>query len=291
MVGVALLIGAIYVVQREFHNLKLADIRVALAAIPRHALIMSFGATVASYLVLTFYDRLGTMYAGHPVKYRREAFASFCAYALSHNLGFSAVSGAAVRYRLSSHWGLAPVQIAKVVGFCSLTFGLGGLVLGGWILWFEPGSIPFFSRILPSWAFYGIGTLMWAAVAAYVVVASVAGTIRLRGREFNLPDWRMAIVQVALASMDVAVTAAIFYTLLPPTPGLTFLRFLACYLACYSAGLLASLPGGIGVFDTAMLLGLKPYLPAPVILGAILIFRLYYYIIPLFLAGPLFAGK
>ena len=291
LLGVLLLVGAIYVVQREFQHLKLADIKLALAAIPRRSLMLSFAATVLSYMVLTFYDRLGTMYAGHPVKYRRVAFASFCAYALSHNLGFSAVSGAAVRYRLYSHWGLAPVQIAKVVGFCSLTFGLGGLVLGGWVLWFEPDSIPFFSRILPHWAFFGIGTLMWAGVAAYVVVSSVAGTIRLRGHEFNLPDWRMATVQVALASADVAVTAAIFYTLIPPTAGLTFLRFLACYLASYSAGLLASLPGGIGVFDTAMLLGLEPYLPAPVILGAILIFRLYYYVIPLFLAGTLFAGN
>ena len=59
------------------------------------------------------------------------AFASFCAYALSHNLGFAAVSGAAVRYRLYAHWGLTPVQIAKTVAFCSLTFGLGGMVLGG----------------------------------------------------------------------------------------------------------------------------------------------------------------
>ena len=95
----------------------------------------------------------------------------------------------------------------------------------------------------------------------------------------------MAILQVALASLDVAVTAAIFYALIPPTPGLTYLRFLACYLASYSAGLIANLPGGLGVFDTAMLLGLEPYLPPPVILGAILVFRLYYYIIPLFLAG------
>ena len=291
LLGVVLLAGAVFVVQHEFSHLKLTDIKLALAAIPHRALVISFGATVLSYVVLTFYDRLGTIYAGHPVKYRRVAFASFCAYALSHNLGFSAVSGAAVRYRLYSHWGLAPVQIAKVVGFCSLTFGLGGLVLGGWVLWFEPMSIPFFSRILPSWAFYSIGTLMWLTVGTYVAISSVAKTVRLRGHQFKLPTWRMAAVQVALASMDVAVTAAIFYTLLPPTPGLTYLRFLACYLASYSAGLLASLPGGIGVFDTAMLLGLEPYLSAPVILGAILIFRLYYYIIPLFLAGTLFASN
>ncbi len=291
LLGVLLLFGAIYVVQREFHSLKLADVRAALAAIPRQALMLAAGATVISYGVLTFYDRLGTIYAGHKVRYRRVAFASFCAYALSHNLGFAAVSGAAVRYRLYSHWGLTPVQIAKVVGFCSLTFGLGGLVLGGWILFFEPQSIPFFSGVLPRWAFPAIGSAMWLLVAAYVAVSRMAGHVRFRGHEFDLPGWRMAIVQVSLASLDVAVTAAIFYTLLPATHGLTYLRFLACYLASYSAGLLANLPGGIGVFDTAILLGLDSYLPAPVVLGAILVFRLYYYIIPLFLAGTMFAGN
>ena len=117
LLGVLLLFGAIYVVQREFHSLKLADIRASLAAIPSQALLLAAGATVVSYGVLTFYDRLGTIYAGHKVRYRRVAFASFCAYALSHNLGFAAVSGAAVRYRLYSHWGLTPVKIAKVVGF------------------------------------------------------------------------------------------------------------------------------------------------------------------------------
>ena len=45
------------------------------------------------------------------------------------------------------------------------------------------------------------------------------------------------------------------------------------------------------MFDTAILLGLEPYLSAPHIVGAIVVFRLYYYIIPLFLAGCLFAGN
>jgi hypothetical protein len=79
--------------------------------------------------------------------------------------------------------------------------------------------------------------------------------------------------------------------LLPPAPGLTWLIFLGVYVASYTAGLAANLPGGIGVFDTAMLLGLEPYLDAPVVVGAIVVFRLYYYVIPLFLAGGLFAGN
>ena len=291
VLGVLLLIGAIYVVQHELRHLKLQDIKSALHAIPMQALVLSFSCTVLSYGVLTFYDRLGTIYAGHKVSYARVSFASFCAYALSHNLGFAAVSGAAVRYRLYAHWGLTPVQIAKTVAFCSLTFGLGGMVLGGAILFVEPGSIPFFGQRLPYAAMYAIGLAMWAVVIGYVTLARMVGTIRLFGTEAELPGWRMAIVQVVLATVDVAITASIMYLLLPAAPHLTWLIFLGVYLSSYTAGLATNLPGGIGVFDAALLLGLEPYLDAPQIVGAIVVFRLYYYVIPLFLAGSLFAGN
>jgi glycosyltransferase 2 family protein len=291
ILGVALLIGAIYVVQREFRHLRLKDIGEALSAIPVHSLVFSFVWTVLSYFILTFYDRLGTTYAGHKVSYGRVAFASFCAYSLSHNLGFAAVSGAAVRYRLYAHWGLTPLQIAKTVAFCSLTFALGGMVLGGAILFLEPRAIPFFGQHVPKIAMYGVGTLLWVVVLGYVTLSRVFGRIKIVGHEIELPGWRMAIVQVLLATVDVATTATIFYALLPEAPGLTWLIFLGVYVASYTAGLAANLPGGIGVFDTAMLFGLEPYMSAPHIVGAILVFRLYYYVIPLFLAGSLFAGN
>src|ERR1700712_1333935 len=291
ILGVALLVGAIYVVQREFRHLRLKDIGEALNAIPVHSLVFSFTWTILSYFILTFYDRLGTIYAGHKVSYGRVAFASFCAYSLSHNLGFAAVSGAAVRYRLYAHWGLTPLQIGKTVAFCSLTFALGGMVLGGGILFLEPRAIPFFGQHLPTIALYGVGALLWAIVLGYVTLAKVFGRMKVWGHEIELPGWRMAIVQVLLATVDVAVTATIFFALLPQAPGLTWLIFLGVYVASYTAGLAANLPGGIGVFDTAMLFGLDPYMSAPHIVGAILVFRLYYYVIPLFLAGTLFAGN
>lgn len=291
ILGVALLIGALYVVQREFRHLRLKDIGEALSAIPAHSLVFSFVWTILSYFILTFYDRLGTIYAGHKVSYGRVAFASFCAYALSHNIGFAAVSGAAVRYRLYAHWGLTPLQIAKTVAFCSLTFGLGGLVLGGAILFLEPRAIPFFGDHVPKLAMHGVGALMWVVVLGYVTLSRVLKNIRVGGHEIELPGWRMAIIQVLLATIDVATTATIFFALLPSAPGLTWLIFLGVYVSCYTAGLAANLPGGIGVFDTAMLFGLSPYMSAPHIVGAILVFRLYYYIIPLFLAGSLFAGN
>ena len=291
LLGLLLLFGAIYVVQREFRHLKAEDIATAMGAIPFAALAQAASWTVLSYGILTFYDRLGTFYAGRPVSYGKVALASFCAYAMSHNLGFAAVSGAAVRYRLYAHWGLTPLQIGKVIAFCSLTFGLGGMVLGGAILFVEPTSVPFFGQHLPPWMLNSVGAGLWGITAAYVLVARRLKRIHLFGHEVTLPGWRMAIVQVLLATVDVAVTAAIFYSLLPAGHGLTYLRFLGVYVASYTAGLAANLPGGLGVFDTAILLGLSPYLDAPQIVGSLLVFRLYYYIIPLFVAGFLFAGN
>ncbi|HEY6434942.1 MAG TPA: lysylphosphatidylglycerol synthase domain-containing protein [Acetobacteraceae bacterium] len=291
LVGVVLLFAAIYAAQRVFRHLRLDDIGHALEAIPPWALGLSFAFTVLSYAVLTIYDRLGTIYAGHKVPYGRVAFASFCAYALSHNLGFSAVSGAAVRYRLYAHWGLTPVQIAKTVAFCSLTFGLGGMVLGGAILFIEPRSVPFFGDHLPRWLLYAAAALLWAIVAGYVILARLFGTVRVFGHVTELPGWRMAIVQVALATADVAITASIFWVLLPHAQHLTWLVFLGVYVGSYTAGLAASLPGGLGVFDSVLLFGLAPFLPAPRIVAAIVVFRLYYYVIPLFLAGCLFAAN
>ena len=69
---------------------------------------------------------------------------------------------------------------------------------------------------------YAVGALLWAVVIGYVTLSRVLGRVRLFGHELDLPGWRMAIVQVLLATVDVAITASIFYALLPATPRLTW---------------------------------------------------------------------
>ncbi|TDH62457.1 lysylphosphatidylglycerol synthetase family protein [Dankookia rubra] len=288
--GVVLLVAAIFVVQREFRTLSVAEIRTAMAALPASALWKAAGFTVLAYLVLAVYDKLGSIYAGRPVSWPKSFLASFCGYSLAHNLGFAAVSGAAVRYRLYSAWGLTPLEIAKVVGFTSLTYGLGGMALGGLVLVFEPEVVPWFGTHLPHWALQAMALPLWGIVLTYVVLSRFKRHVRLFGHEIDLPEPRMALMQTGLATVDVAITAAIFYILLPQAEGLTFLRFVGIYLAAYTAGIAAHVPGGLGVFDGAVLLGLQPYMPAPEVIGALLVFRLYYYIIPLFISGTLFVG-
>lgn len=288
--GLLLLGGALYVVQREFRTLSWADIKGALDSTSSASLWAAAGFTLAAYIVLTAYDRLGSVYAGHPVSYSRTSLASFVAYALANNLGFATVSGAAIRFRFYAAWGLPPLAIAKVVAFTSLTFGLGGFALGGLVLVAEPEVLPFFGGGTPRWVMQAAGLVMWVIVSSYILLARFVPHFRLFGHQIDLPGFRMAVAQTALASADVAVTALIFWTLLPPVEGLTFLHFLGVYVLALSAGIIANVPGGIGVFDGAILIGLSGYLPAPVVIGALLLFRLFYYIVPLFIAGLMFAA-
>ncbi|CAH0258123.1 lysylphosphatidylglycerol synthase domain-containing protein [Roseomonas sp. CECT 9278] len=288
--GLLILCGALFVVQREFRTLSWQDIRGALHATPAGALWAAAGFTLLAYLVLTAYDWLGSVYAGHPVSYARTSLASFVAYSLANNLGFATVSGAAIRYRFYAAWGLPPSAIAKVVAFTSLTFGLGGFALGGLVLLVEPEVLVFFGDSIPHWVKQVLGGLLWCIVGAYILLARFVPHFRMFGHKIDLPGFRMALAQTALASADVAVTALIFWSLLPQVDSLTFLHFLAIYVAAYTAGIAANVPGGIGVFDGAIMFGLAGYLPAPQVVGALLLFRLFYYIAPLFIAGLMFAA-
>jgi len=288
--GLILLVAAIWVVQREFRNLSLADVVRAMDEIPDSSRWLGAGLTVAAYLVLAAYDWLGARYAGKPSSWGRALVASFCGYALAHNLGFAAVSGAAVRYRLYSAWGYSTLEIGKVIGFTSLTFGLGGMALGGAVLVLEPEVLPWLGTLLPHWALQSLAIPLFGVVLSYILLSRFRRTVTVFGHVVELPATTMAVAQSLLATVDVAVTAAIFYVLLPSVEGLTFIRFVGIYLASYAAGIVASVPGGLGVFDAAIVIGLGPYMGAAEVVGALLVFRLYYYIVPLFISGLLFAG-
>ncbi|MFT8931145.1 MAG: lysylphosphatidylglycerol synthase domain-containing protein [Acetobacter syzygii] len=291
LVGLLLMVAAIAVVQHEVRHLSMADIRQAMEAIPTSQLWAAVGCTLLSYFILSFYDRLAAIQVGYgQLPFRRSAFAAFCSYVLSHNLGFSAVSGAAVRYRLYRNWGVNAFAITQIIAFCSATYLLGAAVLIGAVLILEPSVLPGIGNRVPQFVLAFVGVVLWLMVAGYIGLAFRVREFRFRKWVIELPSPRMAIMQTVVATAEVAATASIAFVLLPKGCPVDFGSFLAIYIASYTAGLVASVPGGLGVFDGAMLLALAPYMPAPQILGMVLIFRLFYYIIPLFLAGIMFAG-
>lgn len=291
LLGIVLLIAAVYIIQKEFRGLSLTKINESLHNVSPIALCAAAGCTFLSYFILSFYDKLAVIQVGYRINFLKTAFAAFCSYVLSHNLGFSAISGAAVRFRLYSKWGLKPLDIVQVIGFCSVTYVLGAAVLIGTLFIVQPNNLPLIGDRFSPAIFILFGILAWLGVIAYVVVSFFYKELNFRGHRLTLPRPGMAIAQIIVSMAEVAATSAIAYCLIPPGHGLSFFVFLGIYIASYTAGLISNVPGGLGVFELGMSLTLEQYqISQSDIVSIILFFRLFYYIIPLFFAGAMFAG-
>lgn len=295
ILSILLFMAAIYVVQKEFKHLSLKEIKNSFEQIPIFSLVSAGGCTLLSFFVLSFYDKMAVRQIGYRLSFLKTAFASFCSYVLSHNIGLSAVSGAMVRFRLYGSWGFKPLEILQVIAFCSITYFIGVAVLVGGLLIFKANSLPVIGQALPGWLFITIGTAAWFGVLGYIFLSFRCNTLKIWKYTLSFPRPVMAVSQIIVATAEVIITAAIPYCVIPPHsalmgyPELDFLSFMAIYIASYIAGLVSSVPGGAGVFEGSMILALRSYMPIADIMCVIFVFRFLYYLIPLFLAGSMFA--
>jgi hypothetical protein len=86
-----------------------------------------------------------------------------------------------------------------------------------------------------------------------------------------------------VSTVDWALAAAVLYALLPPG-AIAFHAVLSAFLAAQILGLVSHVPGGLGVFESAMVVLLRTDLSASVLLPALVLYRLIYYVAPLALA-------
>jgi phosphatidylglycerol lysyltransferase len=282
--GVLLFALALLVLHRELKAVRYVDVVHAIRALPPLRVILALALAALGYLALTGYDASGVRYTGHALPYSRTALVSFISYAVSNNVGGFLVSGGTVRMRLYSLWGFSTVEITKVVAFCALTFWVGFFSAGGAYLLLGPFTLPSGFPVSPV-VLRLLGAVFLAIVAAYLVACAFRRTpLRLKEWEIPLPSLRLALAQVTVGSLDLILSAGVLYALLPPGGGLSFSEFLSPYLIAQVTGLVSNIPGGVGVFETVLLLLLSPRVGRGSLIGAMLVYRAVYYLLPLALA-------
>jgi phosphatidylglycerol lysyltransferase len=285
--SIVLFTAAVWLLHSELQNYHLRDILNALASVPSGRLGAAAGLTILSYTVMTGYDALALRYIRYQLAYPKVGLASFIGYAFSNNIGMSMIAGASVRYRLYSAWGLSTLQITQVVAFCTLTLWLGFFTIGGVVFLIEPLTIPAAIH-LPLASLRVIGIVMLAVVLAYGIATTAKKTaITIREWEIQLPSVRLLLSQLILAALDWMLASLVLFVLLAPGSAMSYPEFLAVYLLAQLAGLVSQVPGGLGVFETAVVLMLSARVPANQIFGALLGYRALYYWLPLITAALL----
>ncbi|MFZ0240851.1 MAG: bifunctional lysylphosphatidylglycerol flippase/synthetase MprF [Desulfobacterales bacterium] len=279
--------AAIWLLHHELKTYHLKDILHAFESIPGPYRWAAAGLTLLSYAVMTGYDVLAMRYIRHPLPYSKIGLASFIGYAFSNNIGMSMIAGASIRYRLYSSWGLSTLQITQVVAFCTLTLWLGFFTLGGVVFLIEPLRIPD-SVHLPMASLRAIGIVMLAIVLGFGIATYVNKTaLKIRRWEIHLPSLRIFVCQLIIAALDWMLASLVLFVLLAPGAAISYPRFLAVFLVAQLLGLVSQVPGGLGVFETVILVLLSGRLPANQIFGALLGYRALYYWLPLVVAALL----
>jgi uncharacterized membrane protein YbhN (UPF0104 family) len=270
-----------------FRTLRDIDLREVLNAIettrPRNILIAALF-VAAGYFTLTFYDLFALRNIGKEhIGYRIAAMAGFTSYAVGHNIGASAFTGGAVRYRIYSLHGLSAVDVAKLCFITGLTFWLGNATVLGLGILYTPRSASAIDQ-LPIWFNRTAAVVTLAVLMAYV--AWVWKTPRRVGHstwEVTLPNGRLTLLQIGIGVMDLACCALAMYMLLPSEPYFGFVELAVIFVSATLLGFASHSPGGLGVFDAAMLVALWQYDKEDLLAG-LLLFRLLYYIVPFAIA-------
>lgn len=236
---------------------------------------------------MTGYDTLAFRYIQHSLAYRKIALTNFISSAASNTIGFALLTGSAIRYRLYSAWRVAPLAIAQVIAFVNFSFWLGLFTVAGVLFFLYPLATPD-QLHLPFASVRPIGFIFLILVVAYLLGSAISRQpLRVRGRELQFPSLKISLLQILISSLDWSLAAAVLYTLLPAGTPLSYSGFLEIYLLAMTAGVISNVPGGLGVFETVVLLLLSPQVPSAAVLGSLLAYRGVYYFLPLALATAL----
>src|SRR5712692_4408244 len=280
LLSVTIIAVAAVVLYHTLRDIDFDEVGAAIEAVEKHDVARAALFVAAGYFTLTFYDLFALRTIGRAdVPYRVAALAGFTSYAVGHNIGASVLTGGAVRYRVYSAWGLNAVEVAKICFVAGLTFWLGNATVLGLGIAYAPLAASAIDQ-LPAWFNRAGAVLILIVLGLYV--AWVWRRPRVVGREgwsVSLPDGPLTLLQIGIGIVDLSFCALAMYVLVPDEPNIGFITLAVIFVAATLLGFASHVPGGIGVFDAAMLVALWQF-DKEELLAGLLLFRLLYYVVP-----------
>jgi len=282
--SLAIITVAVVVLVRLLRDINVNEVLAALKAVDRRHIIAAAIFVAGGYFTLTFYDWFALRTIGHAeIPYRIAALSGFTSYSIGHNIGATVFTGGAVRYRIYSAYGLDAIEVAKICFIAGLTFWLGNATVLGLGILHSPHAAGWLDQ-LPVWANRSIAGALLIVLASYLGWVWSAPRVIGRGEwKVNLPSGPSTLLQIGIGILDLGCCALAMYMLLPNEPNIGFVTLAVVFVSATLLGFASHAPGGLGVFDAAMLVALWQFDKEPVLAG-LLLFRLLYYLAPFVVA-------
>ncbi len=288
--SVALVSIAVYVLWKKLRSIDPAQVWAAIGNVSGTALGLAALSVFCAYFTLTFYDYFATRTIGRrDVSYRNCAIAAFSSYSIAHNLGATVFTGTVVRYLIYSRYGLTAIDVIKVSFIAGLTFWLGNAAILGLGLAYEPWAVaPILTNVgIDGWHIRALGILVLLVLAGYVAYVHFGHRDIGQGAwKITLPDAKLTSVQILIGIADLTFCALAMYALMPGgpnNPSIHFETLAVIFIASTLLGFASHTPGGLGVFEASMLVALPDFNKEELI-AALLLYRLFYFLIPFILA-------
>jgi glycosyltransferase 2 family protein len=174
---------------------------------------------------------------------------------------------------------LNAIDVAKICFLAGLTFWLGNAAVLGLGIAFHPEAATAIDQ-LPPWLNRLAAFAIILALLGYVFWVSVKPRGVGRGPwTVILPGGSLTLLQIVIGIVDLGFCALAMYVLVPDEPNLGFVVVAVIFVSATLLGFASHSPGGLGVFDAAMLVGLWQ-MDREDLLAGMLLFRLLYYITP-----------
>jgi glycosyltransferase 2 family protein len=286
--SLALIGFALFILYKKLKGVSWDKIAFFMAETPTSALFYAGLFVVGAYFTLTFYDFFAVRTIGRTdISYKTAATASFTSYSIAHNLGFTFITAGVVRFLVYSPHGLSVGDVVRVVIIAGLTFWLGNAAVLGLGFMLEPQALePLFSHLnFSATTIRYLGLAIILALVFYVYLMN-KGKVTLGKGDLSvtLPDGKLTFAQILLGIVDLTFCAGIMYVLMPKGIGhVPFVELMVIFVASMLLGFASHAPGGMGAFEASMLIGL-PEMDKEQLIAALLLYRIYYFLIPFTLA-------
>ncbi|GHT00294.1 membrane protein [Bacteroidia bacterium] len=273
----------------QLRKYSLSELGHAILGIPFKNLVWASVACLVGYIALSFYDYIALRYIGKMVSWWKWMLAGMLGFAISNNAGHAVVSGGAIRYRLYTRWRIRAGDIVKVVTFNGFTYFLGcaAVVILGYFM--VPRDL-FEQTTAANVGMHALLIFCIGSLGAYFAMTAFFRNkhVRIAGLDFKIPSTEFATAQTAVGIADTVLAGLVLYFCLIPFVSIPFTTFIGLFVIAMVSGVFSQVPGGIGVFETIFLVALPGDVSRASVFGALLAFRIIYYVLPLLGAGGLF---